>query len=57
MIIANCRGLVVRVRERQVYIQGCIFVEIEGESKEIRVIIFGSEKKHIPRLFVDSSSE
>lgn len=34
MIIANRRGLVVRVRERQVYIQRRIFVEIEGESTE-----------------------
>lgn len=39
MIIANCRGLVVRVRERQVYIQRCIFVEIEGESKKFDRVV------------------
>lgn len=37
MIIANCRGLVVRIRERQVYVQHCIFVKIEGESTKSRV--------------------
>jgi len=34
MIITNCRGFVIRICKRQVYIQRRIFVEIEGESKK-----------------------